>query len=163
MKNNTSTRPTRSKFTLLHQLANLIPTHLVPSLGRKLGIDSKARAFSLWSHVVRLLYAQLTRALSLNALADGLRLHRNKLAALRGANAVKWQVWTALITCLLLRCQAFVSRWSGSFIRLFGLVRSALWERLDMIDLLRRVCGTAVGRKGRVSRQVRRKELESLF
>ena len=84
-KKNTTTRPARSKFTLLHQLANLIPVHLVPSLGRELGVDLKARTFSLWSHVVCLLYAQLTHALSLNDVADSLRLHRNKLAALRGA------------------------------------------------------------------------------
>ena len=51
----------------------------------------------------------------------------------------------ALITYLLLRYLAFVSRCSGSFICLFGLARSALWERLELIDLLRRVCGTAEG------------------
>ena len=440
MKNKPSARPARSKLSVLHQLGNLIPAHLVPSLGRELGVAAKARTFSLWSHVISLLYAQLTHALSLNDVADSLRLHRNQLAALRGAtppsrnglshasrerapqlaeqlfwrlaellprqapgfgkrhwgrrlasrfrrvihvvdattielvancmdwakhrrrkaaakthlrmdlhsmlprfaivdtaaendakrarevcagirageivlfdrayvdfahlrdldqrevfwvtrakknlsfrvvrrrlrkpagkilrddeivlvgkksraaypqrlrrvialvevdgveremtfltnnlewaastvaelyrcrwqievffkqikqtlklgsflghsaNAVKWQVWTALIIYLLLRFQAFVSRWSGSFIRLFGLVRSALWERLDMIDLLGRVCGTAngslrmistpqqaylpgmalicgtaTGRKSRTSRQARQRKLESLF
>jgi hypothetical protein len=60
------------------------------------------------------------------------------------ANAVRWQVWTALLVYLLLRFCAFLSQWSHSFTRLFTLIRSALWQRLDLRQLLDRY-GTAGG------------------
>ena len=40
------------------------------------------------------------------------------------------QVWTALLTCVLLRFCAWISKWGQSFTRLFTLVRSALWLKL---------------------------------
>ena len=76
---------TRSKLTLLHQLCNLIPTHLVPQLARDTGVDAQARTFRPWSHVVSLLYAQLTHSLGLNDVCDALRLHSGPLSAIRGA------------------------------------------------------------------------------
>jgi len=60
------------------------------------------------------------------------------------ANAVRWQVWTALLVYLLLRYLAFLSDWSHSFSRLFTLIRAALWKKWDLLNLLRRY-GTAAG------------------
>ncbi len=60
------------------------------------------------------------------------------------ANAVRWQVWTALLVYLLLRYLAFLSEWSHSFSRLFTLLRAALWKKWDLLSLLRRY-GTADG------------------
>jgi hypothetical protein len=60
------------------------------------------------------------------------------------ANAVRWQVWTALLVYLLLRYLAFLSNWSHSFSRLFTLIRAALWKKWDLFSLLRRY-GTAEG------------------
>jgi hypothetical protein len=67
-----------------------------------------------------------------------------KLADFLGhsANAVRWQIWSALLCYLLLRFQAFLSNWGSSFTRLFTLVRAALWQKLHLPDLLQR-CGTA--------------------
>src|SRR6516164_8719816 len=56
-------KPTRSRFTLLRQLCNLIPNHLVPGLARQYDAEAKSRTFKPWSHVVSLIYAQLTHAL----------------------------------------------------------------------------------------------------
>jgi hypothetical protein len=78
-------KPTRSQFIVLTQLCEWIPPFLVAKLARKHGVDAKARAFSPWSHVIALLYAQLVHAISLNDVCDGLRLHAGKLARLRGA------------------------------------------------------------------------------
>jgi hypothetical protein len=61
------------------------------------------------------------------------------------ANAVRWQVYTALLVYVLLRFQAFLSDWAHSFTRLFAVVRSAVWERLDLLMLLKSY-GTASGR-----------------
>ena len=56
--------------------------------------------------------------------------------------AIRWQVWTALLTYLLLRFIAFQSKWTRSFARLFTVLRSVLWDRLDMYSVLE-FCGTA--------------------
>jgi hypothetical protein len=68
----------------MRQLIELIPGYLVPKLARRFGVDKKARQFSPFSHVVALLYAQLSHALSLNDICDGLRLMATPLRALRG-------------------------------------------------------------------------------
>jgi hypothetical protein len=85
MKNKTNRTPTRSTFTILRQLCNLIPAHLVSRLARDTGAADKARTFSPWSHVVSLLFAQLTHAIGLNDVADSLRRHSGPLCLIRGA------------------------------------------------------------------------------
>ena len=83
----TRNKPAAGKFSLLRQICNFIPHQLVPKLARDTGVDDQARTFSPWSHVVSLLYAQLTHALGLNDVCDALRLHSGPLSALRGATA----------------------------------------------------------------------------
>jgi hypothetical protein len=61
------------------------------------------------------------------------------------ANAVRWQVYTALRVYVLLRFMAHLSEWGHSFTRLFAVTRSALWERIDLLALLKSY-GTASGR-----------------
>ena len=80
-----SSLPRRSPFSVLRQLCHLIPAHLVPKLARETGVDKKARTFSPWSHLVSLIYAQLTHAIGLNDICDGLGLHSGLLVTLRGA------------------------------------------------------------------------------
>jgi hypothetical protein len=79
--------PTRHYTNTLHQLCKLIPSHLTQKLARKHGVDKKARTFTPWSHVVSLLFAQLTHAIGLNDVCDTLRHHAAKLAVIRGAVA----------------------------------------------------------------------------
>lgn len=56
--------------------------------------------------------------------------------------AVAWQVWTAMLVHLLLRYLAYCSSWKGSHTRFTGVVRAALWERADLMELLK-TYGTA--------------------
>src|SRR5436190_18103581 len=42
------------------------------------------------------------------------------------ANAVRWQVWMALLVYLLLRYLSYLSKWSHSFTRLFTILRAVL-------------------------------------
>src|SRR5690606_30698833 len=58
-----------------------------------------------------------------------------KLSSFLGhsANAVRWQVYAALLVYVLLRFMAHLSEWGHSFTRLFAVTRSALWERLDLL------------------------------
>ncbi len=60
------------------------------------------------------------------------------------ANAVRWQVFSALLVYVLLRFEAHLSNWGHSFTRLFAVVRAALWERVDLRALLSGY-GTAAG------------------
>ncbi|MBD3418784.1 MAG: IS4 family transposase [Chitinivibrionales bacterium] len=57
-------------------------------------------------------------------------------------NAVRWQIWTALLTYVILRFIAFMNRWKGSFPRFFTVVRGVLWNRFHLENVLAR-CGTA--------------------
>ena len=80
-----TTKPTRSKFPILRQLCNLIPGHLVSKAAHEKGVDKKPRTYSVWSHFVALIYAQLTHSISLNDVCDGLQLNSGDLSTLRGA------------------------------------------------------------------------------
>ncbi len=69
------------------RFASLIPTFLVSRLAKETGVDKKARTFTCWSHLVAMLYAQLTHVISLNDLCDGLKIFSGPLSAIRGAVA----------------------------------------------------------------------------
>jgi hypothetical protein len=83
--NQLKTAPARSKFSILRQICNYIPAFLVPQIARDTGAEDKARSFSPWSHVVSLLYGQLSHSLGLNDLCDSLQLHSGPLVSVRGA------------------------------------------------------------------------------
>ena len=57
-------------------------------------------------------------------------------------NAVKWQIWAALVVHLILRYLKFESKWSGSYTRFVGIVRTAIWLKKDIWEILR-LYGTA--------------------
>ena len=59
-------------------------------------------------------------------------------------NAVKWQIWMALLLYVLLRYLSYLSNWSHSFTRLFTVLRAAMWEKFDLLKLLK-CYGTAGG------------------
>jgi hypothetical protein len=52
------------------------------------------------------------------------------------ANAVRWQVWMALLVYVLLRYLSYISKWGHSFTRLFTILRAVLWAQLDLPGLL---------------------------
>jgi len=56
--------------------------------------------------------------------------------------AIRWQLWSALLLYLLLRFTGSWERWPHSFTRLFTLMRGVLWDRFD-IFLLAAFYGTA--------------------
>jgi hypothetical protein len=78
-------KPTRSKFTVLKQICNLIPGHLVKKISRETGAEGKARSFSSWSHVVSMIFAQISRSIGLNDVCDSLQIHSGELSQIRGA------------------------------------------------------------------------------
>ena len=59
-------------------------------------------------------------------------------------NAVRWQIWTALLVYILLRFVAWQSHWKHSFTRLFTVLRGVLWSCVEIFSVLD-CCGTARG------------------
>ena len=78
-------RPAKHKFTLLKQVVENIPSYVVSKLARRHGVLEKSRTFSPWSHVVSMIFAHLSHALSLNDICDTLRFHAGALSTLRNA------------------------------------------------------------------------------
>jgi IS4 transposase len=87
MKDYNKNVPAGSKLNLLRQICNFIPEFLVSKLARETGVDKKVRTFSAWSHLVSLLFAQLTHSIGLNDVCDALGLQSGPLSSLRGATA----------------------------------------------------------------------------
>ena len=73
--------PQKSNMAVLAQIVKLIPGKLIDTLAKKHKIQT--RAFSPASHVVTLLYAQLSHALSLNDICDGMQNHAGILSQIR--------------------------------------------------------------------------------
>ena len=85
MKNRTKPFQRAHKFDVLRQICNLIPPFVVGKIAKARGVDKKARRFTPWSHVVTMLYAQLTHVISLNDVCDALKIFSGPLSAIRGA------------------------------------------------------------------------------
>jgi hypothetical protein len=95
MKNQTRHKPTAGKFSLLRQLCNFIPPHLVPQLARQTGVEEPSRTFSPWSHVASLLYAQLTHALGQRRVRRAAPALRPILGLARSHAAARPDIWPA--------------------------------------------------------------------
>lgn len=78
-------KPTKNKFTILKQVIEKIPSYLVSKIAKKYNIDRQSRSFSPWSHVVSMLFAQISHALSLNDVCDTLKHHSGVLSSIRNA------------------------------------------------------------------------------
>lgn len=78
-------KPNKSKLTILQQVCQLIPGHIVQKLANKHKIQT--RSFSPWSHLVSMLYAQLAHSISLNDICDCLGNHSGALKEIRDATA----------------------------------------------------------------------------
>ncbi len=79
-------KPTRHQFTVLKQICDLVPPHLVSKLAVEHGVEEKTRSFTPWSHTVALMFAQVSHALSLNDVCDTLDNHSGVLTTVRHAS-----------------------------------------------------------------------------
>ena len=78
-------KPAKHKFTLLKQVIEIIPPYLTGKISRQCGVDKKVRSYSAWSHVVAMMFAHLSHALSLNDICDTLQHHSGALSTMRNA------------------------------------------------------------------------------
>ena len=65
-------------------------------------------------------------------------------------NAVRWQIWAALLTHLMLRFLKFKARANCSYTRFVGFVRAVVWLKKDLMSVLR-AYGIAPGENGGVA------------
>jgi len=86
MKKYHNHKPATHPYSILKQLCNLIPGHLVGNLAKEFRVDTQSRTFTAWSHVVCLLFAQVTHAIGLNDVCDALRMNTETLSTIRGAH-----------------------------------------------------------------------------
>ena len=57
-------------------------------------------------------------------------------------NAVRWQIWIALLVYILLRFVAWQGKWKHTFTRLFTTIRGVLMDYVDLFSVIS-CCGTA--------------------
>jgi hypothetical protein len=72
--------PTRANVIILKQILNLIPREMINRHARETGVDTKARSFTVLSHLSAMLFAQLSHAIGLNDVCDWLRLKSGVLS-----------------------------------------------------------------------------------
>jgi hypothetical protein len=119
----------------LAQLCNFIPSYLVPKLAREHGVTAKARTFSAWSHVVAMIYGQLTHAIGLNDVCDGLNHHSGWLARIRGATPPSRNGFS-----------------HANKVRDAAMAEKLFWGVLDHLRAIQPRFGTGGGRKGMAHR-----------
>jgi hypothetical protein len=76
-------KPSKHKMTVLSQIFKLIPRNLIPKIANAFGVDRQSRVFSPTSHVLALVFGQLTHALGLNDICDTLRNHCGLVSKIR--------------------------------------------------------------------------------
>ena len=79
--------PSKHGLTVLGQLFKLIPRNMIPKLVKEYGVSKRSRSFSPTSHVLALMFGQLSHSISLNDICDCLGNHRGALASMREAVA----------------------------------------------------------------------------
>ena len=73
---------TTERLTVLGQFCKLIPKYCLANVCAELnkeGIKIAARAFSVWSHIVSMIYCHMAHCISLNDICDGLQNFKGNL------------------------------------------------------------------------------------
>lgn len=81
---------TTERLTVFGQFCKLIPKYCLAKVCSELnkeGIKIAARVFSIWSHVVSMIYCHMAHCISLNDVCDGLQNFRGNLNTIRNATA----------------------------------------------------------------------------
>lgn len=73
----------KTQYAILRQVVTLIPPQIVHDIDRD--VRHRYKGFSVWSHIVALIYQQLTRTGSLNGVCDAARVHESEWGQLRDA------------------------------------------------------------------------------
>ena len=67
---------------VLAQIFKLIPRNLIPKLAHEHGVDKQSRTFSPVSHVLALMFGQLSHAIGLNGICDTPGNHHGALSTI---------------------------------------------------------------------------------
>ena len=94
--------PQKHNMAVLGQIVKLIPRKIIESLRKKHKIQT--RSFTATSHVVAMIYSQLTHALSLNDVCDGMKNHHGILSHIYCMETSK----EALFSQFIYTCQSYI-------------------------------------------------------
>jgi hypothetical protein len=134
--------------SLFGQLVCVIDRLKFESLVARHQSDRGSKGLRIWDQLIAMLFCQLAQARSLREIAGGLLCYESKLghlgmnqvpkrSTLSYANAVHIQIWTALISLLLLRLLQFRSKMDWALSNLVALLRwnlftyRNLWTWID--------------------------------
>ena len=104
------TQNTTERLTVLGQFCKLIPKYCLAKVCAELnkdGIKIATRAFSIWSHIVSMIYCHMAHCISLNDICDGLQNFRGNLNNIRNATA---PYRTTLSHANQTRCSALIKK-----------------------------------------------------
>ncbi|MFQ3242521.1 MAG: hypothetical protein ACI9JZ_002217 [Lentimonas sp.] len=89
---------------------------------------------SRWA--IEVFFKQIKQTLQICDYSGSLRARSGRFARNLGRSkqAIRWQIWSALLLYLRLRFQAWKSDWPHSFARLFTMIPSVVWDRFDLND-----------------------------
>ena len=73
----------KTQYAILRQVVTLIPPEIVHDIDRD--VRHRYKGFSVWNHIVALIYQQLTRTGSLNGVCDAAKVHESEWGQLRDA------------------------------------------------------------------------------
>ena len=73
----------KTEYSILRQVVTLIPPQIIHEIDKD--VRHRYKGFSVWSHVVALIYQQLTRTDSLNGVCDAAKVHESEWGQLRDA------------------------------------------------------------------------------
>lgn len=77
-------RAPKTNCSVLKQIVSFVPPEIIHEIERN--VKQRYKKFSVWSHIVALIYQQLTKTESLNGLCDAARVHGSEWGELRGAS-----------------------------------------------------------------------------
>ena len=73
----------KTQYAILRQVVTLIPPGIIHEIDKD--VRHRYKGFSVWSHIVALIYQQLTRTASLNGVCDAAKVHESEWGLLRDA------------------------------------------------------------------------------
>ena len=145
-----------ANITLFAQVIRLIPREIIQRLVKKHDTDKHAKGFNSWSHLVTMIFSQFSGSVSLRQISEGLQSatgnlnhlglsrapsksnisyqNANRSSLGTSQNAVEIQIWTALITILLLQYLKRIAKCPWCLSNLAASLRLNTFTKIDLFQ-----------------------------
>ena len=145
-----------ANITLFAQVIRLIPREIIHRSVKKHGTDKHAKGFNSWRHLVTMIFSQFSGSVSLRQISEGLQSatgnlnhlglsrapyksnisyqNANRSSLSTSQNAVEIQIWTALITILLLQYLKRIAKHTWCLSNLTASLRLNTFTKIDLFQ-----------------------------